>query len=129
MPAKAGQFFTRRGGKSLSASLRPDGAFIANMPPLFRDTLPSRLDRFKGKNAEPKTDHEVNYADIDSWFKAGAGWRRGFVERFKPRLKDANFRASLEAHLAENPEWDPVLHPEKYQDKTKPANAEPSSAR
>jgi len=45
-------------------------------------------------------------------------WRRGFVERFQPRLKDAEFRRELDGHIRDYPEWDPVLHPEKYEQKT-----------
>ncbi|MGB9106732.1 MAG: hypothetical protein WCC59_18405, partial [Terriglobales bacterium] len=43
---KAGQFFSRRAGKSVITSPRPDPSFVNAMPRPFRDTLPSRLPRF-----------------------------------------------------------------------------------
>jgi hypothetical protein len=85
------------------------------MPQAFRDTLPSRLARFAGKSVEPKADHQVTYAEIQSWLTMPSAWRRGFVDRFEPRLRDPEFRKQLELHVAEFPEWDPILHPEKKQ--------------
>ncbi len=120
--AKAGQFFSRRGGKNFAINSRPDQAFIDAMPRQFRDTLPPRLSRFP-KAVELKPDHEVTYAEIQPWLTMGQSWRRGFVERFQPRLRDAEFRRELDAHVREYPEWDPILHPEKYEPKTPPAAA------
>lgn len=111
--AKAGQFFTRRSGKDVENSARPDSAFIEAVPRAFKDTLPSRVARFKGKNVPLKRDHEVSYAEVQPWLTMASGWRRGFVQRFEPRLDDAMFRQALEDHLQEHPEWDPVLHPDK----------------
>jgi hypothetical protein len=119
--AKAGQFFSRRTGKDLTSVSRPNAAFRDAMPAAFRDTLPSRLAHFAGKAVEPKTDHQVSYAEIQAWLTMPASWRRGFVDRFAPRLKDPEFRKQLEAHLAQYPEWDPVLHPEKHPPENAPA--------
>lgn len=121
--APPGQFLWRRSGKNISSSPRPDPAFVQSMPQAFRDTLPSRLSRFTGKPVEPKPDHEVSYGEIESWLSIAPAWRRGFVERFQPRLKDPEFRKAVDAHLARHPEWDPVLHPEKYQPSPPPATA------
>ena len=125
IPGKAGQFFSRHAGKNITASPRPDGAFVSAMPVPFRDTLPSRMSHFKDKKPpELRMDHEITYAEAEPWLKLGRGWRRTFSERFQPRLKDAEFRKSVEQHISEYPEWDRVLHPEKYQN---PPNA-PSAA-
>ena len=125
IPGKTGQFFSRHAGKNIGVAPRPDGAFVNAMPIPFRDTLPSRLSRFAGKKPpEPKVDHEITYAEAEPWLKLGRGWRRSFSERFQPRLKDAEFRKSVEQHISEYPEWDRVLHPEKYEN---PPNA-PSTA-
>ncbi len=121
--ASPGQFFSRRRGGGVTNSARPDSAFLDAVPRPFRDTLPPRIARFP-KAVEPKPDHEVSYSEIEPWLNADRAWRRGFVERFQPRLKDAEFRRSVDAHLAEHPEWDPILHPEKYAPKTGPATAE-----
>jgi len=129
--AKAGQFFTRRNGK-FAVTARPDEPFVQSMPQPFRDTLPPRLSHFTGKKpVEPKHDHDVTYAEIEPWLKMGA-WRRSFEERFRPRLKDAEFRKAVESHIAEYPEWDRVLHPEKYQQNSPAApadNSKPPSGR
>ena len=121
--AKGGQFFSRRAGQAVIPAARPSSAFVDALPRAFRDTLPSRLARFAGKRIEPQRENEVTYAEIQPWLTIGQRWRRGFVERFQPRLKDAEFRRELESHLRDYPEWDPILHPEKYEQKTPPAAA------
>lgn len=114
--AKAGQFFTHHASKNVAVNPRPDQAFVDGMPRPFRDTLPPRLAHFAGKKpAEPKHDHDVTYADVEPWLKFGRTWRRSLEERFQPRLKDAEFRKEVEQHISDYPEWDRVLHPEKYQ--------------
>lgn len=121
--ARSGQFFSRHAGQGTNISPRPSSAFVESMPRPFRDTLPTRLSRFSGKPPEPRRDHEVTYSEIQSWLTIGQAWRKGFVERFQPRLKDAEFRKALEGHLKDHPEWDPVLHPENHP-KTAPAAAD-----
>jgi hypothetical protein len=110
---KSGQFFARRAAQNLTSLPRPNPAFVAAMPVPFRDTLPSRLAHFTGKPAEPKAEHLVSYAEIQPWLTMPPAWRRGLVDRFEPRLSDPEFRKQLEMHVAEYPEWDPILHPEK----------------
>ena len=108
----AGQFFSRRQGKGLVNSSRASAAFLEAMPRPFRDALPSRLAHFAGKPIEPKAQHQVSYAEIQPWLTMPAAWRKGFVDRFGPRLKDPEFRKQFEIHAAEYPEWAPILHPE-----------------
>jgi hypothetical protein len=124
--AKAGQFFSRQTGKTVSTASRPAQAFIDGMPPAFRDTLPSRLARFAGKSVEPKMDHQVSYAEVEPWLTMPSTWRRGLIDRFEPRLRDAEFRRQMELHVAEFPEWDVILHPEKKKPDSPPPAA-PSS--
>jgi len=45
------------------------------------------------------------------------------VRRFETLAGNPAFRAALEAHLKEYPEWDPVLHPPKKNLSTAPAGA------
>jgi hypothetical protein len=131
---KAGQFFTRRAGKGMSGDSRLSAAFVKEMPQAFKDTLPSRLVHFGGKAAEPKAQHAVSFAEIQAWLAMPRAWRRGFVARFEARLKDPEFRKQLEAHEAEYPEWEPVLHPEKtnpdppHTEKQSPAGAPTAAA-
>lgn len=126
---KAGQFFSRLPGKSLSSNSRLSEDFLKGIPQAFKDTLPSRLAHFTGKPAEAKAQHPVSYAEIQGWLTMPRNWRRGLVARFEPRLKDAEFRKELEAHEAEYPEWGPVLHPEKSNSEAKsPDGAVPAAA-
>jgi hypothetical protein len=118
-PAKAGQFFSRHAGKNVTTTTRPNPAFIEAMPHPFRDTLPSRLAHFAGKTIEPRVDHQASYAEVESYLTLPPAWRRGMTERFERRLKDADFRRQVEAHVAAHPEWDKILHPEK--DEKEPA--------
>jgi hypothetical protein len=121
---KSRQFLSRKKGNSVMIDSRLSSTFLEAMPGAFRDTLPPLLPRFAGKSTPPKTDHEVSYAEIEPWLNIGRTWRRGFVERFRPRLEDAAFRKALEDHLGEHPEWDPVLHPA---DQTPKPSAVPNS--
>lgn len=107
----AGQFFSRHQGKNLVNASHPSAAVIDSMPRPFRDALPSRLAHFSGKPAEPKVLHQVSYAEIQDWLSMPPAWRRGFAERFEPRLKDPEFRKQVEMHAGEYPEWEAVLHP------------------
>lgn len=109
----AGQFFSRHQGKGMINASHPNSAFLDAMPRAFRDALPSRLAHFTGKPVEPKVLRQVSYAEIQPWLTMPSVWRRGFPVRFEPRLKDPEFRKQLESHLAEYPEWGPILHPEK----------------
>jgi hypothetical protein len=113
---KSGQFLSRKSGKNVLVGGRPDPVFLESLPQAFRDTLPSHLAAFQGKKPPPaaRTDHQVTYKEIQPWLTIGQAWRGGFVERFKPRLKDPEFRRGVEDHLDNHPEWDVVLHPEKY---------------
>jgi hypothetical protein len=115
-----GQFFSRHQGKSVSNSSRPSAAFVEALPASFKDTLPSRLAHFTSKPIEPKVQHPVSYVEIQAWLTMPGAWRRGFVDRFSPRLKDPEFRRQLEAHLGEYPEWGPALHPESHPQENPP---------
>jgi hypothetical protein len=120
-------FFARKAGKPLPVAGRPSQEFVAAMPVSFRDFLPSRLSKFSGKKPpEPKSDHDVSYAEIERWLMISPQWRRGFVERFKPRLQDSAFRQAIDSHLMALPEWEPVLHPEHR--KTGPSTAVQSNS-
>ena len=112
VPAKAGQFFSRHAGKNIATTNRPNSSFIDAMPKPFRDTLPSRLEHFAGKSVEPKNDHPVSYAEVEPYLRMPLAWRRGIADRFQSRLKDPEFRKQIEAHIAQYPEWDKILHPE-----------------
>lgn len=108
-------FFTRRSGKPLVAQGRPSAEFIAAMPVCFRDVLPSRLSHFAGKKPpEPRTNHEVSYAEVEHLLTMPPAWRRGLAERFRPRLQDHVFRQAIYTHLASLPDWKPIVYAGNY---------------
>src|SRR5712664_3239423 len=76
--AKGGEFIVRRGEQTATVSSRPSAEFIKTMPRHFRDDLPALLDRFKSRRAEPRREHEVTYAEVEAWLKAGSPIRRNF---------------------------------------------------
>jgi hypothetical protein len=85
---------------------------VAAMPPYLRDALPKLAARFTGTGPALTSLGEVAYSDAEPWL-AGP-YRRAFVKRLTPRLSDPSFRSGVEAHIASHPEWDRMLHPEKY---------------
>ncbi len=115
--AKGGEFIVRRGEQPATLGPRPSAEFLKNMPRHFRDDLPVLLDRFKNRRSEPRREHEVTYAEVEAWLKAGPSIKRNFVKRFEIRSKDSEFRHKLIENLREHPEWDKVLFPEKYEQK------------
>jgi len=119
---KAGQFVSRHKGTGVNSLPRPSPTFIDSMPRPFRDTLPSRLAHFAGKSVEPKPEHQVAYVEIQHWLTIPSAWRRGFAERFAPRLNDPDFRKQIELHVDEYPEWEPILHPERNSESPRARN-------
>jgi hypothetical protein len=129
---KSGDFYARKAGQKGAVAPRPSQEFIGAMPKPFFDPLPSRMARYKDREAQPKRIDEVSYADVEAWLKAPLAIRRPLVARFAPRAEDPKFRASLEANLRFHPEWDPILYPEKYEPKetaADPAGARPAATK
>jgi hypothetical protein len=112
---------TTRGGLSGS----PPAAFVAEMPRSFRDSLPLRADKFRDREVPPKAAPDFVYADVEAWLNAESPFRRQFIERWRGKARDPEFRRALIANLSSHPEWDPVLFPEKYlpKDPAKAASA------
>lgn len=94
--------------------------FLAAMPRFFRDSLPLRIERFRSEEVRPKEAPDFNYANVEPWLKAEPAVRRQFVQRWRPKIRDAAFRTALVTNLAAHPEWDPILFPEKYLPKKPP---------
>jgi hypothetical protein len=119
---KSGDFLTQRAGQKPAVTGRPTQAFIAALPRLFLDPLPSRMALYKDRDVAPKRLDEVTYAEVAYWLEGAPDLRKPFLARFRGRAQDPAFRAALIATLDAHPEWDPILFPEKY--KPKP-DAEP----
>jgi hypothetical protein len=117
---RTGEFFS---GKSVQRSAlrpRPTPEFIAALPKLFLDPLPSRLARVKDRPAQPRPMDVVTYPMVETWLKAPYAFRRPMPARFRALADQPEFRDALVANMRFHPEWDRVLFPEKYEPKDPP---------
>lgn len=115
LEAKSGEYLERVGDRTAVAQPRPPQAFVAALPRQFRDALPALAANF-AEEPELVRGREITLAEAEPWLAPGAS-RRTFVRRFTPRLSDPAFRAGVNARITAYPEWDRVLHPEKYRPK------------
>lgn len=119
---KGSEFYSRTSDGKASSAARPTGPFIQKLPRAFMDTLPSRASVFASRDVAPKPLADITYADAEPWIDA-EGLRAYFVTRWKPLAQNAAFREGLAANMANHPEWDRILFPEKYLPKPTPASA------
>jgi hypothetical protein len=113
--ARAGEYWAQTGDRPPRSEHRAPPAFVAAMPRQLLDPLPVLAARFKAAKVQLVAEQDISYAEAEPWL-AGP-YRKAFLKRLVPRLRDREFRAAVEAHIARYPEWDPILHPEKYQPK------------
>jgi len=119
---KAGDTYRRKAAARGSVAQEATPDFLAKMPKYFRDTLPSRMDRYRDQDIKPKDAPDFGYADVELWLKAEPSIRRPFVQRWKSKaFKDPAFKAGIVADMNSHMEWDPVLFPEKYLPKEPPS--------
>jgi hypothetical protein len=111
----AGDFLIVGQGKPASVQGRPSADFVAALPRAYLDTLPYRYGLFEARAAMPQNQRAFSYADVEPWINAEAPVRRQFVARWRRKAVEPAFRESLDRELARHPEWDRVLHPEKYE--------------
>lgn len=109
---KAGEFAARSAERPLHFERRAPPAFVTTIPRHLIDPLPALAAKFKLAQVQLVAEQEITYAEAEPWL-AGP-WRKLFLKRFQPRLKDREFRAAVEAQIARYPEWDRLLHPEKF---------------
>jgi FecR protein len=110
---KNSEFYSRAADGKASTTPRPTGAFIQKLPRAFMDSLPSRAAAFASRDVAPKPLGEISYAEAEPWLDA-EGLRAYFVTRWRPLAQNAAFREGLAANMANHPEWDRILFPEKY---------------
>ena len=119
---RQGQSYRRPAGAARgTTAASPPAGFVAEMPRAFRDSLPLRADKYKDREVQPRAAPDFTYADVEPWLKSELPFRRQFIERWRAKARDKDFRAALINNLSSHPEWDPVLFPEKYL--PKPASA------
>jgi hypothetical protein len=106
-----GQSFAADAQGKWQASARPTARQLGSVPAGFRDPLPLRASTFAGRTIAGRPLPAPTYAELGPWLTAERGLRDGFTRRFAPLLRDPAFRRALDAHLADHPEWGPVLHP------------------
>ncbi|HTT11596.1 MAG TPA: hypothetical protein VMG60_11950 [Burkholderiaceae bacterium] len=124
---KSGDTYRRKASSRGAVTQEPTPEFLAKMPKYFRDTLPSRMERFRDADVKPKEAPDFGYADVELWLKAEPSIRRPFVQRWKAKaFRDPAFKAAIVANMNQHPEWDPVLFPEKYLPKEPPPTPPPS---
>lgn len=123
---KTEQFLSRSGDARSTVTSRPTQAFIQRVPKDFLDVLPARLDRFKGRETEPRRLSGIAYDDVAAWIDAEAALRAGFVARWKGEARNVDFRRGLIGSLRAHPEWDRTLFPEKYLPKPRPQPPSPA---
>ena len=105
------QFFIREERSDPVSQPRPSPDFVAKMPVPFHDPLPEHASAKLKKAVAPQLVREVNYVDVEAWLNMPRDWRSGFIGRFRGRLRDPAFFAAMDAHMAQHPEWQMILHP------------------
>jgi hypothetical protein len=114
VPLKSGDYYARKAGLRGAVNPGSTQTFLGAMPRGFRDSLPSRIDRFRTQDVRPKDAPDFVYADVEPWLKAEPTLRKPLVQRWRVKARNPAFRAALIANLRAHPEWDPILFPEKY---------------
>jgi hypothetical protein len=112
-----GEFLIVGQGKPANVQRRPSADFVAALPRGYLDTLPYRYSLFEARAVTQRNQRAFSYADVEPWINAEAPVRRRFVVLWRRKAVEPAFREPLDHELAMHPEWDPVLHPEKYEEK------------
>ena len=113
---KAGEFAALSSELPPRVERRAPAKFVTGIPRQLVDPLPKLAPKYKAARGQLVAEQEVTFAEAEPWLTGP--YRKLFLKRFQPRLKDRAFRAGVEAHIARYPEWDRLLHPEKYLPKT-----------
>ena len=111
VPSRPDHLTRRTATGQIQTRLSADATFVNALPSTFLDPLPAGLGAQLYTVAQPQLVRDVAYDDVADWLAAPKEWRRGFVRRFRPRLKDPAFFQALDAQMTTHPEWAPILHP------------------
>ena len=130
MVLKSGDFLAMQYGEAARISARPAHEFLAGLPRPFADRLPSRMERFRARELPPKSLGTFTYLEVEPWLDAEPSIRRRFVAEWAAKADDTAFREQLDAGLSRHPEWEPLLHPERFDPQpSRPAeSSEPAPA-
>jgi hypothetical protein len=111
---KQSDLYLRKAGEKGTVNRRAKSGFFAEVPAAFKDSLPVRIGQFHDKAITLKAALDFSYEDVEPWLKSEAAMRALFVERWREKASEPNFRSALIANLSAHPEWDAVLFPEKH---------------
>ncbi|MBE0547480.1 MAG: hypothetical protein IH627_07470 [Rubrivivax sp.] len=106
-----GEMYAAEPGTGGAVTPRPSSDFVAAMPRMFRERIPSQAARFKDATVDAAALPSPSYASLRDWLVAEPLIRRDFPRRFGALARQGAFRSALEAGLAQHPEWTPVLYP------------------
>ena len=111
---KAGDFAVIAKDGRAVVDTRPSPEFVDQMPRAFRDSIPSRLARYREHEVAPRPLGDFSYGEVESWLDAEQSVRRQFVHSWRAKADETAFRILLTAKVSLHPEWGPVLFPELY---------------
>ena len=106
---RAGRSYLRKAGQKGALADRPNSAFVAAMPPEFRDTLPPRFAKLKSRDVQPKPGPEYTYAEVVDWLNGDLEVRHALTTYMRAKVADPEFRAALIQNMAHHPEWNAAL--------------------
>jgi len=122
----SGEYATRSGTEKATLAKRAPGDFLQRMPRNFRERLPSRAAQLAKRSVEPKPLGDVSYEEVTHWLRAEAPIRLTLSRQWRARAQDKSFRAGVVANLAQHPEWERVVFPERFVVKKKPPDPPPA---
>ena len=125
VPSRPEQLTRRSATGQIQTQLSVDAPFVNALPPTFLDPIPTGLGAQLYTVAQPQLVRDVTYDDVADWLSAPKEWRKGFVRRFRPRLKDPAFFQAVDAQMTTHPEWGPILHPPEAEETLKLSKASP----
>jgi hypothetical protein len=111
---KTGDFLAIARDGKVAVDARPATDFVEKMPSQFRDSIPSQMARYRGRQVLARTLESFSYAEVEAWLNGEASIRQQFVNSWRAKADDAEFRLALTAKLNQHPEWGPVLFPELF---------------
>jgi hypothetical protein len=123
---KDGDFLMSGADNAPKVQGRPSAQFVELLPGPYRDTLPARYSIYADLAVAPKAERSFSYAEVESWVNGEATLRRQFVTAWRRKIREPEFRESLDRQMQLHPEWDPVLHPEKYETPQEAGAARPN---
>ena len=116
---REGEYCRQMTGRKLSIAASPPKSFVSVLPIQFRDPLPHLLARLGNRNSQLARPRNFTYDEVKSWLDGPPKIRKYLAHQWRSKVKDADFRKSLERYIKKHPEWGYVLYPVNNVDQTK----------